>query len=201
MPQKISRTEYDRRLDELCDRYRNGTTPALARQLNESLAAFKASVVIVEKAPARPASRHPAARPVRETAPSRSAPRPTASKPSKRERRITRIVRETLTAAAAPKPAPATAAPVQRPPAAKMPPQALHEMSADELAAATVAGVGGASPFWQPRESAPAAPVLESVAVDERDARDLASLSNDGLDAVFDRLNQRRGLASPLWVA
>jgi hypothetical protein len=29
----------------------------------------------------------------------------------------------------------------------------------------------------------------------------MAGLSNNGLNAVFDRLNQRRGLASPLWAA
>jgi hypothetical protein len=170
-----------------------------ARQLNESLAEFKAGVVIVETAPTKPAARR-VARPVRETAQARPTPRRAASEPakvSKRERRVAKIVRETLTAAASPKPAPGTGTAAK--PAVKAPAKSPHLMSDDELAAATVSGVGGASPFWRPRESAPAAPITEST---DRDVADrLAKLSNDELDGVFDRLNQRRGLASPLWAA
>jgi hypothetical protein len=87
MPATITRAQFNRRLDELCDKYRDGATPALARQLNEALASFKASVVITET-----------------TAPARPAPRPAAAKLPKQEKRRRRIVadvRETLAAAAA----------------------------------------------------------------------------------------------------
>ena len=75
-------------------------------------------------------------------------------------------------------------------------------MTGDELAAAatTQLASGASSPFWRPRETAPAAPITESAA-ESADLADLAKLSPDALDAVFDRLNQRRGLASPLWRA
>jgi len=206
MPQKITRTEYTRRLDEICDKYRDGATPALARQLNESLADFKSSVVIVETAPARPTPGRPVARPVRETAPSRPASRPAASKsakPSKRDRRIAAVVRETLTAAAGPKPAPGTTGTVKPTVTAKAPAKPLHELDPDQLGlvATERLGAGAASPFWRPQESGPAAPITESAAPTEQDLADLASLSNDGLATVFDRLNQRRGLSSPIWAS
>jgi hypothetical protein len=187
MPTTMSRKQYDEHLDALCDRYRNGEAPVLAARLNEALSNFKAGVVIVESAPA----------------PRKGATAPLAkTKGSKRARRISRIVSEALTAAAAPRPASGTGGPAKPKATANAPNKALHEMSGDELAAATVSGVDGPSPFWRPRESAPAAPIAESTtAPTERDLADPASLSGAGLDEVFGRVNQRRGLVSPLWAA
>jgi hypothetical protein len=173
MPQTMTRAQYDAGLDRLCDRYQNGATPAQAARLNEALATFKAGVTIVESV---------------SRAPVRRAAAPTA-KPAKRSKRAARIaqaVTETLTAA----PKPATA---------DVP---LHQVDVDQLGALTAErlSAGSGSPFCRGvRESAPAAPVTETEAA--ATGRDLASLSNGGLDAVFDRLNQRRGFGSPLWRA
>ena len=203
---RMTRNQYDAGLDRIMDRYERlprTLTETDHRSLNRELAEFKRAAEIVETTARAPAAR-PATRSVRETAPPRAASRPAASKPakpSKRDRRIATIVRETLTAAAGPKPAPGTTAPAKPTATAKAPAKALHEMDGDQLAAATVASVRGASPFWRPQESAPAAPITESAVSTERDLADLASLSNDGLNTVFDRLNQRRGLVSPFWAA
>jgi hypothetical protein len=193
MPATMTRAQFNRRLDELCDKYRDGATPALARQLNEALSSFKASAVITETtAPTRPAARPATARPAAKPA-----------KVSKRQRRIiAAAVRESLTAAGAPQPPPGNMP--KAAPKAATPTVPLHRVDVDQLAAMTAQRLGAEtrSPFWSVRESGPAAPIAESTAAAaERDLADLASLSSDGLNAVFDRLNQRRGLASPLWTA
>jgi len=200
MPKTVSRSEYTAALDQLCDRYKNGATPALARQLNEALASYKAGVVVVEET----AVSRPGARPVRETAAARPASRAGAAKPakpSKKAARIARIVTEALTAAAAPS-LPPGMKPATRPqPAAPAVP--LHQVDVDQLGAMTAErlGAGAVSPFWcgSVRESAPDAPIRESEL--EQAARDLTTLSSDGLAKVLDASQRRAGHRSPIWAA
>jgi hypothetical protein len=170
MPQRITRADYDRRLDELCDQYRDGTTPALARQLNESLAEFKAGVVIVETVPAA----RRVTRPVRETAQARPTSRRAVSKPAGLSKREQRIVTETVSAAMTPKPAAGTT------------PEKV-------LQSPFWRGLRESAPATAITESE-AAEIAES----ERDIADLAKLDSDGFNAVCAYLGKKRRGLSPL---
>ena len=127
-----------------------------------------------------------------------------APKLSKRLRRIAdAVIAETLTAAQAPKPAPAAAAaPGSRTPASDTP---AHELDADQLAAATAQAFTGKSPFWdgQVRESSASAPVTESAS----GAPDtpLHLLDSDTLaahaTAAFSAYGRAQAFGSPGWLA
>jgi hypothetical protein len=176
----MTRNQYDRGLGAVMAKYERlprTLTETDMSNLNGELAAFKKTAVIVETtAPTRPASRPAASK---------------AAKPSKRERRITRIVREILTAPSAPRPALGTGAAAK--PKATAPAKPLHELDPDQLGvmASERLGAGAASPFWRPRESAPAASITESTAPTDRDLADLAKLGNDELDGVLERAAAR----------
>jgi hypothetical protein len=193
----MTKDQYDSGLDRIMDKYERlprTLTEADHTNLNLELALFKRSAVIVETtAPARAPAR-----------PSRPAARSSAAKLAKQEkrrRRIVEAVHETLTAAGAPKPPPGRTPQVA--PRAVTPDVPLHQLDADQLdGMARSLGAAGASPFWrQLQESTAAAPVTESVTEAEQTARDLASLTGEGLDAVLAGVNRRRALRSPFWAA
>lgn len=179
----MTRKQYDAGLDAICERYeRQGAfgSPEVSRAMNEAIERFKATATIVE------------------TAPAAVARKPKVSKA------IKRAVREALTAAGAPKPAPGTGqAPVQpaRRPAA--PAKAPQEMNIDELTAATGAvGAGRVSPFWRGAgESAPAPAVAETAPA--RPGKALHQMSSEELEAhfgaAFGTAAEAAGMGSPLW--
>jgi hypothetical protein len=192
----MTKRQYDAGLDKIMDRYER----AGAAVVNEKLEAFKSSAVIVETAP-RPAARPSA---------SGRARRP---KLNKRGRRIAKEtarilaaarVRETLTAAAGPKPPPGAAAqvPAGRSSARKTTAKAPAEMSADELGAATLSSVGGQSPFWRPAavETAAVAALTEAASAPPKP---LHTMTGDELadyaKGQWAALGQAAGYASPAW--
>jgi hypothetical protein len=163
--------------------------------------AFSGAKAVAETAPARPAA-------ARVTGTPAKAPRlgKRSKKIAKEAARIlaARAVRETLTAAASPKPAPGAAAaqaPERRPAGRQSAGKAPHEMSGDELAAATVAGVGGESPFW--RSAAETAPPGAVTETSSSPPKPLHQMSGDELHAYArDRFTARgraAGFASPTW--
>lgn len=124
-------------------------------------------------------------------------------KPGKRARRIARAVSEAMVAAQAPQPAPAAApSPAAKAPAAGTP---MHEMTADQFAAASAQQLGAAcrSPFWRPQESSPGAPVTETAATAPGPNVPLHTLTADALSAhaaaTFAAHGREAGFRSPGW--
>jgi hypothetical protein len=121
----MTRDQYDAGLDMIMAKYERlprTLTETDKTNLNRELAVFKRTAVITETT----ATRQPAA--------SKPAKRP------KRERRVARVVRETLTAAAVPRPSPRTAP--QAAPKTVAPETPLHGVDPDQLGALTAERFG-----------------------------------------------------------
>lgn len=220
----MTRVQYNAGLDRIWDQFERDygdqmSLPPAAALMDESLARFKASATIVESAPTRRPGR-PAAADAKKASAGQAvrsaAVAASASRPTKRERRIARAVtqaltgrtgpQETVTAAAAPSLPPGTGLSRKPALARSATPSALHQLDGDQLAAATVAAMGStsASPFWTARESAPPAPVTESLAaaVPGKPLHEM-SLDEFGQHAaalITDRARSQ-GFGSPIWAA